>query len=94
MKLKKKWVVTIPIIIAISLLIGLYYYLNRVDKNSFSPSDKKWIEDHLSNVIDFEILNDYPIFGESGVFRSFINDFSEATDFEFNIVQYFKESEM
>ncbi len=94
MKLKKKWVVTIPIIIALSVLIGLYYYLNRADKNSFTPSDKKWISDHLSNVIDFEILNDYPIFGESGVFRNFINDFSEATDLEFNIVQYFKESEI
>lgn len=92
MKLKKKWVITIPIIIALSILVGLYYYLNRTDENSFTVSDKKWIEDHLSNVIDFEIMNDYPIFGESGVFRTFINDFSSSTDFDFNIVQYFKES--
>ena len=94
MKLKKKWVVTIPIIVALSVLIGMYYYFNRTDENSFTPSDKKWIEDHLSNVVDFEILNDYPIFGESGVFRTFINDFSSATELEFNIVQYFKESEI
>ena len=94
MKLKKKWVVTIPIIVALSVLIGMYYYFNRTDENSFTPSDKKWIEDHLSNVVDFEILNDYPIFGESGVFRTFINDFSTATELEFNIVQYFKESEI
>lgn len=94
MKLKKKWVVTIPIIVAIAVLVGLYYYFNRVDENSFTISDKKWIEEHSSNVIDFKILNDYPIFGEGGVFRSFINDFSESTSFEFNIVQYFKESEI
>ena len=94
MKLKKKWVITIPIVVALIVLVGLYYYYNRADSNSFTPSDKKWIEEHQSNVIDFEILNDYPIFGESGVFRSFINDFSEATGLEFNPVQYFKESEV
>ena len=92
MKLKKKWVITIPIIVAISILIGLYYYFNRVDKNSFTVSDRKWIEEHQSNVIDFEIMNDYPIFGESGVFRNFINEFSDDTGLEFNIIQYFKES--
>ncbi len=93
MKLKKKWVITIPIIIALLVLVGLYYYYNRLDSNSFSISDKKWIEEHQSNVVDFEILNDYPIFGEGGVFRSFINDFSDSTDLEFNIIQYLKESE-
>jgi len=92
MKLKKKWVITIPIIIAIAILIGLYYYFNRVDKNSFTVSDRKWIEEHQSNIIDFEIMNDYPIFGESGVFRTFINDFTEDTGLEFNIIQFFKES--
>ena len=93
MKLKKKWVITIPIIVALIVLVGLYYFYNRADSNSFTPSDKKWIEEHQSNVIDFEILNDYPIFGEGGVFRSFINDFSDSTDLEFNIIQYLKESE-
>jgi diguanylate cyclase (GGDEF)-like protein len=93
MKLKKKWVITIPIIIALLVLVGLYYYYNRLDSNSFSIFDKKWIEEHQSNVVDFEILNDYPIFGEGGVFRSFINDFSDSTDLEFNIIQYLKESE-
>ena len=92
MKLKKKWVITIPIIIALSVLVGLYYYFNRVDKNSFTVSDRKWIEEHLSNVVDFELMNDYPIFGESGVFRSFIKDFTETTKLEFNIIQFFKES--
>ena len=88
MKLKKKWVITIPIVVALIVLVGLYYYYNRADSNSFTPSDKKWIEEHQSNVIDFEILNDYPIFGEGGVFRAFINDFSDSTDLEFNIIQY------
>jgi len=94
MKLKKKWVILLPIIIAISLLIGLYYFINREDKNSLTPSDKKYIEENLSVVIDFSILNDYPIFGSGGVFRTFINDLSDATGLEFNIIQYFKESKV
>ena len=92
MKLKKKWVITIPVVVAIGVLIGLYFYFNRVDENSFTVSDNKWIQDHLTNVVDFDILNDYPVFGEGGVFRSFINDFSDSTNLEFNIVQHFKES--
>ena len=94
MKLKKKWVVLLPIIIAVGLLLGLYFYINREDSNSLTSSDKKYINENLSTVIDFNILNDYPIFGGSGVFRTFINDFSNDTGLEFNIVQYFKESEV
>ena len=94
MKLKKKWVILLPIIIAIILLIGLYFYINREDSNSFTPSDKKYIEDNQSVVIDFNILNDYPVFGSGGVFRSFINDLTDATGLEFNIVPFFKESEV
>lgn len=94
MKLKKKWIVGIPIIIALAIFIGLYCYINREDDNSFSVSENKWIEEHLSTVIDFSILNDYPVFGDSGVFRKFINDFSEETGFEFNIISYLREGDV
>ena len=91
MKMKRKWIIGLPIIIAILVFVGLYYYFNREDENSFNVSDKKWIEEHLSTVIDFNIIDDYPVFGESGVFRKFINDFSEDTGFEFNVIPYSKE---
>lgn len=93
MKLKKKWIIGIPIIIAIAVFVGLYYYFNREDENSFTVSENKWIEEHVSTIIDFDIINDYPIFGDNGVFRKFINDFSEDTGFEFNIISILKESE-
>ena len=92
MKLKKKWLIGIPVIIAIIVFLGLYYYFNREDSNSFTVSDNKWIEEHLTTIIDFNMVNDYPIFGETGVFRKFINDFSEDTGFEFNIIPYSKET--
>ena len=94
MKMKKKWIIIIPLVIAILVFAGLYYIFNREDKNSFTISENKWIKEHSSTIIDFNILNDYPVFGENGVFREFINKFSEDTGFEFNIVPYLKESEV
>lgn len=84
MKLKKKWIITIPIVIALLVFIGLYYYFNSEDKNSFTVSENKWIKEHLTTIIDFTTINDYPVFGDSGVFRTFLNDFSEDTGFDFN----------
>ncbi|MBR1386084.1 MAG: GGDEF domain-containing protein [Bacilli bacterium] len=94
MKIKKKWLITIPILVAVVIFVGLFYYYNREDENSFTVSEKKWIADNSSTVIDFNAPNDYPIFGESGVFRTFINDFSETTGLEFNIIPYLREGEV
>ena len=92
MRLKKKWIIILPIIIALAVFVGLYYYFNKEDKNSFTISENKWIEKNLSTIIDFDIVNDYPIFGENGVFREFLKNFSEDTGFEFNIKPYLKET--
>ena len=94
MKIKKKWIIGIPLIIAIVLLIGLYFIMNKDSENTFSVSDKKWIEEHVTTIIDFDLLYDYPVFGESGVFRKFINDFGEETGFEFNIKPYYRKDEL
>lgn len=94
MKMKKKWLIILPIVVALIIFIGLYCYFNNEDQNSFTIAENKWIKNNLSTIIDFDILNDYPVFGENGVFRTFINDFSEDTGFEFNIVPYLKETEL
>lgn len=94
MKIKKKWLIIIPIIIAIITFVGLYTYFNKEDQNSFTISENKWIKENLNTIIDFKILNDYPVFGEDGVFRSFINKFSEDTGFEFNTTSALKEQEI
>ena len=93
MKLKKKWLVIIPLLIAAIVFVGLYYFYNKEDENSFTVNEKKWIEENASTIIDFDIINDYPIFGDAGVFKKFINDFSEATGFEFNVVPYYRLTE-
>lgn len=94
MKLKKTWIIAIPVVVALLVFGGLYYYFNKEDQNSFTISENKWIKENLTTIIDFDILNDYPVFGENGIFRSFINKFSEDTGFEFNIIPYLKESEI
>lgn len=92
MKLKKKWLFIIPLIVALVIFLGLYYYFNREDDNSFTISENKWIKENLTTIVDFNILSDYPVYGENGVFRSFINQFSSDTGFEFNVIPYLKES--
>lgn len=96
MKLKKKWIVGIPLIVAIIVFVGLYYYYDRENDNSFTAAEKRWIEDNSSTIIDFDIINDYPVFGEvevNGVFKKFIGDFSEETGIEFNVIPYYRESD-
>ncbi len=90
MKLKKKWIITIPLLIVISLFLGLYYYYYSEDGNALTTTDKKWIGEQKNKIIDFYLPDDYPIYGQSGVFRAFINSFSEDTGLEFNIVPYDK----
>lgn len=92
MKLKKKWLITIPIVIAFILFVGLYFYVNRVDENSFTMADQKWIKENVSKVEDFGVISNYPVFSEDdGVFYQFIESFEEATGFDFNIVTYLKD---
>ena len=94
MKAKKKWFIILPIIIALVIFIGLYCYYNKEDQNSFTIAENKWIKENSNTIIDFKILNDYPVFGEDGVFRNFINQFSKDTGFEFNITSTLKEQDI
>ena len=94
MKIKKKWIIIIPVFVALLIFVGLYYYYNKEDENSFTIAENKWIKENLNTIIDFNILSDYPVYGENGVFRTFINKFSVDTGFEFNIVPYLKESQI
>lgn len=94
MKLKKKWLVIIPIFIIVTLFIGLYYYFYRQDQNSFTATDRKWIEEQKNQVLDFYVPDEYPIYGGTGVFKIFINNFSHSTGLDFNIVPYEKEEKI
>ena len=92
MKLNKKIIIFLPILIAVIVFLSLYFYYNKEDKNALTVNDKKWIESNISTVYDIEVISNYPIYGDSGVFYSFVEDFEEDTGLEFNVVPYLKTS--
>jgi len=90
MKLNKKLIIFIPIIIAVIVFLSLYFYFNSEDQNALTVSDKKWIESNSSTIYDLELISNYPVYGENGVFYEFVDDFEEDTKLEINVVPYLK----
>ena len=85
--MKKKLLIIMPILIAIIAFVFVYRYYNKEDKNtSLTVVEKKWVEENKKQVIDFEIINDYPLYGMNGngVFFDFVNDFEKNVGLEFN----------
>ena len=93
--MKKKIMVIIPILIAIVTFAIIYLYYNNEDATtSLTVVEKKWVENNKKKTVDFEIINDYPLYGMngSGVFFDFLNDFEKNVGLEFNKIPYLKES--
>ena len=73
-----------------------YIYYNKEDaQNSLTITEKKWVEDNNATIVDFEVMNDYPLYGMNGegVFFNFLTDFEENVGLEFNKIAYRKEVE-
>ena len=95
--MKKKLFFLIPIIIVVVVFFGVYGYYNKQDaKNALTVTEKKWVEENKSNVIDFSVINDYPLYGLNGkgVFFNFLKDFEQDVGLEFNKVSYLKEDKI
>ena len=92
MKVNKKLLIFIPLFIAIVVFVGVYYYYYSEDMNSLTVTEKNWIEENITSLIDIEVMSDYPIYGvQDGVFDDFISSFENAANIEFNSVPYLKE---
>ena len=93
MKNNKKFLITlidIALIPVIVLLIAVYIYYIREDSNSFTVSERNWLSENRNVRENFEIISDYPIYGEDGVFNDFIESLEDATNLEFNVIPYYK----
>ena len=93
--MKKKLIVIIPLIIAIVTFIFVYRYYNKEDKTTtLTVSEKRWVEENNEIEYDFEVVNDYPLYGlnGTGVIFDFIADFEEKIGIEFNKIPYLKTS--
>lgn len=90
MKNNKKFLIGIVSLIVIVLLIAVYIYYIREDSNSFTVSERNWLSENRNIRENFEIISDYPIYGEDGVFNDFIESLEDATNLEFNVIPYYK----
>ena len=93
--MKKKIIIFVPILIAIVTFVIVYRYYNNEDATtSLTIVEKKWVENNKKKAVDFEVINDYPLYGMngSGVFFDFLKDFEKNVGLEFNKIPYLKES--
>ena len=93
--MKKKFIIILPIIIATIVFIFVYRYYNKEDKTTtLTIREKQWVEKNDGKTYDFEIVNDYPLYGMNGegVIFNFIEDFEENVGLEFNVIPYLKSS--
>lgn len=91
--MKRRLLISLPIIIAIVAFIFVYKYYNKEDKTTtLTVTEKRWVEDNKDKEFDFEVVNDYPLYGlnGTGVIFDFIDDFEKNIGIEFNKISYLK----
>jgi len=93
--MKKKFIIIISLVIAAVAFLFVYRYYNKEDKTTtLTVSEKRWVEENAEQAFDFEVVNDYPLYGINGegVIFDFISDFEEKIGIEFNKIPYLKSS--
>ena len=85
MKKKNKIVILILTILVILSLFFLYFVFFK-SKDTLSISEKQWIDNNKTNIIDISVLNDVPVFtyNGNGVLFDFLNYVSKQTNLSFN----------
>lgn len=92
--MKKKLLITFPIIIAVIAFVFVYRYYNKEDKSTtLTVTEKRWVEANEDKEFDFEIINDYPLYAlnGSGVIFDFISDLEKNVGLNFNKISYLKD---
>ena len=86
---KKRIAVVFSLLVVIAVII-VYFILNSGENNSFSVSEKKWLQDNKNQVLDIAVLNNLPYFGVDGegIFFHFIADLEKQTGLKFNMISY------
>ena len=92
---KKALIILIPLVIASVLFVVVYRHYNKEDKTTtLTVAEKKWVEKNKDQTYDFEVINDYPLYGMNGdgVIFNFLDDFQKNVGIEFNRIPYLKNS--
>lgn len=93
--MKKKLIIIVPIFIALITFIFVYRYYNKEDKTTtLTVTEKRWVQENSDKTVDFEVVNDYPLYGMNGegVVFDFLKDFETNIGMEFNKIPYLKDS--
>ena len=66
--MKKKFlIILIPLLIASLLFVVVYRHYNKEDKTTtLTVSEKRWVQKNKDKTYDFEVVNDYPLYGMNG----------------------------
>ncbi len=93
--MKKKVIIITAVLIAAITFLFVYRYYNKEDKTTtLTISEKQWVEKNNDKTYDFEVVNDYPLYGNNGegVIFKFLDDFQNDIGIEFNRIPYLKDS--
>ena len=94
--MKKKLLIIVPILIAAIAFFFVYRYYNKEDRTTtLTVNEKRWVEKNKDQAYDFEVINDYPLYGTNGegVVFDFLEDFEKKIGVTFNKIPYLKSSE-
>lgn len=86
-KLRKILIIIVAILIVVTIITGLAYYLNKEnEETTLTILEKQWIESNKENIIDIVIESNIPLFtsNDDGIFFDFLTDFEEDTNLSFN----------
>ena len=89
--MRKKTIIVVTFLIAVIAFVFVYRYYNKEDKTTtLTVSEKRWVENNSDQEYDFEVVNDYPLYGlnGTGVIYDFIDDFQKNIGIEFNTISY------
>ncbi len=89
--MKKIIKIVIILVILLGIGFGIFYVLNKSDKNTtLSILEKQWIEENKNTMQDFAILNNIPIYNHdgSGIIYDFLLELEDTTGLEFNKMNY------
>ena len=91
--MRKKIIIIATFLIAVIAFIFVYRYYNKEDKTTtLTVSEKRWVENNSDQEYEFEVVNDYPLYGlnGAGVIYDFIADFQKNIGIDFNTISYLK----
>ena len=98
MENKKRNTIITCIIVGLIVIIGTLYFLlnNSVVDSGLSVLEKKWLTDHINQVIDVRVYNDVPVYGYngSGINFDFLDYFTDKYKISFNKISYYTTSTM